>query len=209
MKQIIRNSILIIFMGLICNTVSSQGKAIIKIDTDRIIGEINPNIYGSFVEPLFDIVYGRLYDPSYPFSNEDGFRKDLIELTKELHVPVIRWPGGNYVSGYRWEDGIGPKANRPVRIGTGLGQSVSNGIYHIQRVNAIDSRLKQWLRGRFGGVSTKYLQKYLNWFRAKELLKQSTHFIRDFTDKSLQDIAAINHYKATQHNFEKLCILQR
>jgi len=90
-----------------------------------------------------------------------------------------------------------------------LGQRVSNGIYHIQRVNAIDSRLKQWLRGRFGGVSTKYLQKYLNWFRAKELLKQSTHFIRDFTDKSLQDIAAINHYKATQHNFEKLCILQR
>jgi len=116
MKQIIRNSILIIFMGLICNTVSSQGKAIIKIDIDRTIGKINPNIYGSFVEPLFDIVYGRLYDPSSPFSNEDGFRKDLIELAKELHVPVIRWPGGNYVSGYCWEDGIGPKANRPVRM---------------------------------------------------------------------------------------------
>jgi transposase-like protein len=90
-----------------------------------------------------------------------------------------------------------------------LRQRVSNGIYHIQHVNAIDSRLKQWLRGRFGGVSTKYLQRYLNWFRAKELLKQSTHFIRDFTDKSLQDMAAINHYNATQCNFEKLCNLQR
>jgi transposase-like protein len=90
-----------------------------------------------------------------------------------------------------------------------LRQRVSNGIYHIQHVNAIDSRLKQWLRGRFGGVSTKYLQRYLNWFRAKELLKQSTHFIRDFTDKSLQDMAAINYYNATQCNFEKLCNLQR
>lgn len=90
-----------------------------------------------------------------------------------------------------------------------LKQRVSNGIYHIQHVNAIDSRLKRWIRGRFVGVSTKYLQKYLNWFRTKELLKRSTHFISEFTDKSLQDITAINHYNAIQSNFEELCILQR
>ena len=90
-----------------------------------------------------------------------------------------------------------------------LKQRVSHGIYHIQHVNAIDSRLKRWIQGRFVGVSTKYLQKYLNWFRTKEMLKQSTDFVSEFTDKSLQDIAAIKHYNAIQRNFEELCILQR
>lgn len=90
-----------------------------------------------------------------------------------------------------------------------LRQRVINGTYHIQHVNAIDSRLKRWLRGRFGGVSTKYLQKYLNWFRTKESLKQSINFINDFTDKSLEDISGINKFRAIQSDFEKLCVLQR
>lgn len=115
MKQIIRSTIVVIFMALVC-TVAAQEKAIIKIDTDRTIGEISPNIFGSFIEPVHDIVYGRLYDPTSKFANKDGFRQDLIDLTKELNVPVIRWPGGNYVSGYNWEDGIGPKADRPSRM---------------------------------------------------------------------------------------------
>ena len=90
-----------------------------------------------------------------------------------------------------------------------LKQRISNGVYHIQHVNAMDSRLKRWISGQFGGVSTKYLQQYLNWFRAKESLKQSINFLNDFADKSLKDIAAINQYKAIKSNFEKLCILQR
>jgi alpha-N-arabinofuranosidase len=93
----------------------SQEPAVIKIDFDRQIGAVDPNIYGAFVEPIRTVVYGSIYDPKSPFADENGFRKDFIELIRELKLPVVRWPGGNYVSGYNWEDGIGPKELRPVR----------------------------------------------------------------------------------------------
>lgn len=88
-------------------------------------------------------------------------------------------------------------------------QRVIKGTYHIQHVNAIHSRLKRWLTGRFGGVSTKYLQKYLDWFRTKEMLGQSTNYVRDFAERALLDTSAITNYRATQIHFENLCILQR
>ena len=88
----------------------AQQPAVIKIDLDRKIGSIDPNIYGSFLENM-----GRtsLLQPESKFADENGFRKDLIELIKELNVPVVRWPGGNFVSGYDWKDGIGPREQRP------------------------------------------------------------------------------------------------
>jgi len=102
--------------GLFSGTLLSQQPAVIKIDFDRKIGEIDPKIYGGFLEPIRTVVYGTLYDPSSPFADENGFRKDYMELIRELKVPVIRWPGGNYVSGYNWKDGIGPKEQRPARL---------------------------------------------------------------------------------------------
>lgn len=106
----------LILSGLIFGNLSAQEPAVIKIDTDRKIGAVNPNIYGAFLEPIRQIVYGHLYDPASTLADENGFRKDLIQLTRELKIPVIRWPGGNYVSGYNWKDGIGPKDQRPVRM---------------------------------------------------------------------------------------------
>jgi len=94
----------------------SQENARIKIDFDRKVGTVDPNIYGAFVEPIRNVVYGSIYDPASPFADENGFRKDFIELVSELKIPVVRWPGGNYVSGYNWEDGIGPKDQRPARL---------------------------------------------------------------------------------------------
>jgi len=93
----------------------SQETAVIKIDFDRKIGAVDRNINGAFVEPIHTVVYGSIYYPSSPLADENGFRKDFIQLIRELKIPVIRWPGGNYVSGYNWEDGIGPKELRPVR----------------------------------------------------------------------------------------------
>ena len=90
----------------------SQEKAVIKIDLDRKIGVIDPNIYGSFLESP----RRGLYEPESKLADENGFRKDLIALIKELNVPVIRWPGGNFVSGYNWEYGIGPKEQRPANL---------------------------------------------------------------------------------------------
>ena len=87
----------------------------IKIDIDRKIGEISRNIFGNFAEHLGRCIYGGIYDPESKLADDDGFRKDVIETTKRLGVSIIRWPGGNFASGYHWKDGIGPKENRPKR----------------------------------------------------------------------------------------------
>ncbi len=112
MKNIIFGMIV---AGLIAGKLSAQEPAIIKIDLDRQIDTINPNIYSAFVEPIRTVVYGSIYDPESPFADENGFRKDFIDLLKELNVRSLRWPGGNFVSGYNWEDGIGPKDKRPAK----------------------------------------------------------------------------------------------
>ena len=104
----------IVITGLITGSLVAQQPAVIKIDLDRRIDTIDPNIYGSFLEPVGrGVVYGGLYDPASPFADENGFRKDFMQMISELNIPVIRWPGGNFVSGYNWEDGIGPKDQRP------------------------------------------------------------------------------------------------
>ena len=97
---------------IITGNLLSQETAVIKIDLDRKIGAIDPNIYGSFLESP----KRGLYEPGTPLADANGFRKDLIELIKMLKVPVVRWPGGNFVSGYDWHDGIGPKEQRPVKL---------------------------------------------------------------------------------------------
>src|SRR6516225_8200687 len=87
----------------------------IEIDTDRVVGTVDPMMFGNFIEHLGRCVYGGVYEPGSPLSDADGFRKDVLDAVKGLNVSVLRWPGGNFVSGYNWEDGIGPKDKRPVR----------------------------------------------------------------------------------------------
>ncbi|MBV6428944.1 MAG: Intracellular exo-alpha-(1-_5)-L-arabinofuranosidase [Haliscomenobacter sp.] len=105
----------LVFACLLAGNIAAQNPAVIKIDFDRQIDTIDPNIYSAFVEPIRTVVYGSIYDPKSPFADENGFRKDFIDLIKELNVRSVRWPGGNYVSGYHWEDGIGPKDQRPAK----------------------------------------------------------------------------------------------
>ena len=119
---------------------SHSGKAIIKIDIERTRGEIDPRIYGVFMEPIhfngariglpdttdFNTLYGTLYDPSSPLADTNGFRKDYIDAMKELKITNMRWPGGNFVMGYHWQDGIGPKAQRPRRINLAWGGIENN-----------------------------------------------------------------------------------
>jgi alpha-N-arabinofuranosidase len=92
-----------------------QQAARIEIDTDRVIATVDPLLFGNFVEHLGRCVYGGIYEPGGPLADSDGFRKDVLEAVKGLNVSVLRWPGGNFVSGYNWEDGIGAKDKRPVR----------------------------------------------------------------------------------------------
>ena len=73
-------------------------------------------MYGSFIEHLGRAVYDGIYCPGHPASNARGFRTDVIDLIKPLQIPLIRYPGGNFVSGFRWEDSVGPAKERPVRL---------------------------------------------------------------------------------------------
>ena len=91
-------------------------KAHIVVDKDFQVSKIDKRIYGSFIEHLGRAVYDGIYQPDSPYADEQGFRKDTMALVKELGVPVVRYPGGNFVSGYKWEDGVGPKEERPKRI---------------------------------------------------------------------------------------------
>ncbi|HTE11719.1 MAG TPA: hypothetical protein VK645_12120, partial [Chitinophagaceae bacterium] len=88
----------------------------IKIDLDRVIGEVDKNIYGNFVEHLGRCVYGGVYDPGNPLSDEKGYRKDVMAAVKDLKPALVRYPGGNFVSNYNWLDGVGPKAERVPRM---------------------------------------------------------------------------------------------
>ncbi|MDR1970415.1 MAG: alpha-N-arabinofuranosidase [Treponema sp.] len=92
-----------------------MAKAKVLFDKNFIIGEIDKRLSGSFVEHLGNCLYGGIYDPSHPESDAHGFREDVKSLIKELGVTAIRYPGGNFVSGYNWKDGIGPKEERPHR----------------------------------------------------------------------------------------------
>ena len=80
------------------------------------IGPVRRRLFGSFVEHLGRCVYTGIHDPDHPSAGKEGFRADVVDLVKELGVTTVRYPGGNFVSGYRWEDGVGPMASRPTRL---------------------------------------------------------------------------------------------
>ena len=84
------------------------------LDKAYTIGKIDPRMYGSFIEHLGRAVYGGIYEPTHPLADEQGFRRDVIDRVRELGVPVVRYPGGNFVSGFNWEDSVGK--DRPKRL---------------------------------------------------------------------------------------------
>lgn len=88
-------------------------------DKNLVVDNISDKIYGSFLEHLGRAVYEGIYEPDHPSADENGFRKDVLNLIKELGVSVVRYPGGNFVSGYDWKDGIGPLENRRARLDLG------------------------------------------------------------------------------------------
>jgi alpha-L-arabinofuranosidase len=95
--------------------VSSQA-AHISVNPDRVIGQIDPKLYGNFLEHLGRCIQGGVFDEGSPLSDSEGFRRDVLKAIEGLHVPILRWPGGNFSSNYNWRDGIGPRDSRPRRL---------------------------------------------------------------------------------------------
>jgi alpha-L-arabinofuranosidase len=93
-----------------------MSSARLTINTQSITGAIDRRLFGSFVEHLGRSVYDGIFEPTHPTADEAGFRTDVLALVRELGVAAIRYPGGNFVSGFRWEDSVGPVAERPQRL---------------------------------------------------------------------------------------------
>jgi alpha-L-arabinofuranosidase len=87
----------------------------IRVDSDRTLATIDRKIFGGFVEHLGRSIYSGIYEPDSPLADENGIRTDVLAALQRLRLPILRYPGGNFVSGYRWRDGIGPLEDRPAR----------------------------------------------------------------------------------------------
>ncbi len=88
----------------------------VVINVEDVISEIDPRLYGSFLEHLGRAIYGGISEPGHPTADSQGFRHDVLNLVRELNVPIVRYPGGNFVASYHWEDGVGPVEERPSRL---------------------------------------------------------------------------------------------
>ena len=88
----------------------------IKIDPERRIGSVDRRIFGGFIEHLGRCIYGGVFEEGSSLSDAHGFRRDVLEVARALRMPILRWPGGNFVSGYHWIDGVGPVEQRPRRL---------------------------------------------------------------------------------------------
>ena len=91
----------------------TSGPARVVLDPSRVRADLDRRVLGSFLEHLGRAIYGGIYESGSPLADANGLRKDVIEEIRTLGVPIIRYPGGNFVSGYRWQDGVGPKDQRP------------------------------------------------------------------------------------------------
>lgn len=98
----------------------------LRIFPDVVQNAIDPRLYGSFIEHLGRAVYSGIYEPGHPTADAAGFRQDVLALVRELDVPMVRYPGGNFVSAYDWEDGVGPKDKRPRRLDYAWGVTETN-----------------------------------------------------------------------------------
>ena len=98
----------------------------IVVDRDFTIAPLDRRVFGTFVEHMGRCVYGGIYEPGHPTADVNGFRRDVLELTKELGPTIVRYPGGNFLSGYDWEDGVGPRQQRPRRLDLAWGSTETN-----------------------------------------------------------------------------------
>jgi alpha-N-arabinofuranosidase len=138
----------------------------LTIDPQFTVGPVNPRLFGSFVEHLGRCVYDGIYEPGHLTADAEGFRTDVIELVKELGVSTIRYPGGNFVSGFRWEDSVGPREERPRRLDLAWHSTETNevGLHEFSSwLDKVDSELMLAVNlGTRGTLEALDLLEYTN-----------------------------------------------
>lgn len=111
---------------LVARAQEKLSRARIKVDTERSISDIDPKIYGNFIEHLGRCIDGGIFQEGSRLSDANGFRKDVFDAARKMGVSILRWPGGNFSSNYHWKDGIGPRDQRPPRLEMAWGTVESN-----------------------------------------------------------------------------------
>ncbi|MCT2593201.1 alpha-N-arabinofuranosidase [Streptomyces sp. N2-109] len=135
---------------------------------DFSVGEVNPRLFGSFVEHLGRCVYTGIHEPGHPAADESGLRTDVLALIRELGVTAIRYPGGNFVSGYKWEDSVGPAEERPRRLDLAWSSTETNRFglsEYIAFVRKIGPQAEPMMAvnlGTRGVAEALELQEYVN-----------------------------------------------
>jgi len=135
----------------------------VQLRPDAIIGTTDRRLFGAFVEHLGRCVYGGIFEPDHPTADERGFRRDVLALVKELGPTAIRYPGGNFVSGYDWEDGVGPVEQRPARLdlawlSTETNRFGTNEFIDWCRAADVEPMLAVNLGTRDGDAARRYLE---------------------------------------------------
>jgi len=138
----------------------------ITFDPRSVVGPINRRLFGGFVEHMGRGVYGGIYEPGHPTADDEGFRQDVIELVREMGISTFRYPGGNFVSGYRWEDSVGPREQRPTRLNLAWHSTETNefGLHEFASwLEKVDGELMLALNlGTRGPLEALDLLEYVN-----------------------------------------------
>jgi alpha-N-arabinofuranosidase len=144
-------------------------RARIKIDTERVIGDIDPLIYGNFIEHLGRCIDGGVFEEKSALSDTSGFRRDVMDAAKKLNITQLRWPGGNFSSNYNWRDGIGPRDQRPPRLEMAWGTVESNRfgthefLDYVEKVGA-----EPYICCNFGTGTWTEAQQWVEYVNSKE-----------------------------------------
>lgn len=142
----------------------SSKEARVKIDTERVIGPIDPKLYGNFTEHLGRCIEGGIFEENSRLSDAKGFRKDVLRAVDDLHVSLLRWPGGNFSSNYNWRDGIGPRDDRPARLEMAWGTIEDNRFGTHEFLEYCEtSKTEPYLCANFGTGSWDEAQKWVEY----------------------------------------------
>lgn len=171
MNQLLRNCALTVCFGLGATALFAGEKVTINMNRQAETSTIAPEIYGQFAEHLGTCIYGGLWvgtDSSIP--NTNGYRNDVLEALRELKVPVLRWPGGCFADEYHWQDGIGPKENRPRMVNNNWGGTVEDNSFGTHEFFNLCELLgcEPYLSGNVGSGTVEELAKWIEYITAED-----------------------------------------
>lgn len=154
---------------LVAGPLFAQQKATITVHPEAGEQIIPKEIYGQFAEHLGSCIYGGLWvgeDSSIP--NTQGYRNDVLDALKQLRVPVLRWPGGCFADEYHWQDGIGPRENRPKLINNNWGGTVEDNSFGTHEFLNLCELLgcEPYVSGNVGSGSVEELAKWVEYMTA-------------------------------------------